>query len=95
MIIVISLNVFIVTTIVLAYIYKVSHDTIYTNLKENSRLLTLSTVNEIEKILLPVQKIPQNLAKIIESGNYSGDEIEKMLRLSLKTTRKYTAVQFH
>ena len=52
-------------------LYRVSHNTILDNLKENSRLLTLSTVNEVEKILSSVQKIPDNLAKIIETGNYT------------------------
>ncbi len=88
MIFIISLNVFIILAVVLAYIYKVSHDTIYTNLKENSRLLTLSTVNEIEKILLSVEKVPHNLAKFIESGNYSEAEIEKMLRLAVENNEE-------
>jgi len=74
-------NVFIITAIILLYIYKVSHDEISTNLKENSRLLTLSTVNQVEKILTGVQKVPDNFSKVIESGNYSAEELEKLLKL--------------
>jgi signal transduction histidine kinase/HAMP domain-containing protein len=76
-------NVFIIIAIIFGYIYKVSRDTIYTNLNENSRLLTLSTVNEVEKILASVQKVPDNLSNIIEAGNYSPEEIEKLLKMAV------------
>lgn len=88
MIIFIFLNVFIITTIIFAYIYKVSHDTIYSNLKESSRLLTLSTVNEVEKILIAVQKVPDNLSKVIEANNFSNSELEKLLRLAVETNNE-------
>jgi signal transduction histidine kinase/HAMP domain-containing protein len=88
MILFIFTNVFIVIAVILAYIYKVSHDTIYTNLKENSRLLTLSTANEVEKILYSVQMIPDNFSKIIESENYSIEEIEKLLKISVQNNHE-------
>jgi signal transduction histidine kinase/methyl-accepting chemotaxis protein len=83
MVLFIFINVFVIIAFIFAYIYKVSHDTIYSNLKENSRLLTLSTVNEVEKILSSVQKVPDNLSNIIESGNYSADDIEKLLKMAV------------
>lgn len=88
MILFIFSNVFIITAIILAYIYNVSHDTIYANLKESSRLLTFSTVFEVEKILVAVQKVPHNLAKIIDNENYSADEIEEMLRLAVENNEE-------
>jgi signal transduction histidine kinase/HAMP domain-containing protein len=88
MILLIFTNVFIVIAVVLAYVYKVSHDTIYTNLKENSRLLTLSTANEVEKILYSVQMIPDNFSQIIESENYSIEEIEKLLKISVQNNHE-------
>jgi len=88
MIMLIFSSVFVITVSIFAYIYKVSHDTILSNLKENSKLLTLSTVNEVEKVLLAVQKIPDNLSRIIEEGNYSPAEIEKLLRLAVETNKE-------
>ncbi|MFH1197384.1 MAG: ATP-binding protein [bacterium] len=88
MILFIFLNVFIITTIIFVYIYNVSHDTIYDNLKENSRLLTNSTVYEVEKILTAVQKVPDNLSRIIETGKYSADEIENFIRLAVETNEE-------
>lgn len=88
MIIFIFTSVFVITAAIFTYIYRVSHNTILDNLKENSRLLTLSTVNEVEKILSSVQKIPDNLAKIIETGNYTPDQIEKLLKLAVENNKE-------
>lgn len=88
MIIFIFASVFLVTGAIFAYIYKVSHDTILSNLKENSRLLTLSTVNKVEKILTAVQKIPDNLSKIIETGAYTPEELEKLLKLAVSGNKE-------
>ena len=88
MILFIFLNVFIITTIIFVYIYKVSHDTIYSNLKENSRLLTQSTVNEVEKILTAVQKVPDNLSQVIETNNFSNFELEKLLKMAVGTNNE-------
>jgi len=76
-------NVVIINSLILAYIYKVSHDTISDNLKENSKLLTQSTVNEVEKILTAVQKMPINISKIIENGNYSSEDLENILKIGV------------
>ncbi len=84
MILFIFASVFIITAGIFTYIYKVSHNTILENLKENSRLLTRSTVSEVEKVLTAVQKIPDNLSKIFEAGNYSAAEIEKLLCLAIE-----------
>lgn len=85
MIVAIFAVVAVITTIIFTYIYKVSHDTILANLKENSKLLTYNTVNQVEKFLGAVQKIPDNLSKIIETGNYSPDQMERFLRLAVET----------
>lgn len=88
MIIFIFSTVFVITASIFIYVYKYSHDTIFTNLKENSRLLTLSTVDEVEKILGSVQKIPENLAGIIGSGNYSSKDIETFLEEAVKNNHE-------
>ena len=88
MILFIFASVFIVMAIIFSYIYKVSHDTILANLKENSRLLTNSTVDEVEKVFTAVQKVPDNLSKIIESGDYSADQLENLLKLAVKNNKE-------
>lgn len=84
MILSIFTSVFFITAIIFYYIYNVSHNTILANLKENSRLLTESTVNEVEKVLTAVQKIPDNLSKIFEAGNYTAEQMENLLHLTVR-----------
>lgn len=88
MIIFIFSSVLIILAGILFYIYNVSHNTILANLKENSRLLTLSTVNEVEKVLIAVQKIPDNLSKIVENENYNPEELEKLLKLTVENNKE-------
>lgn len=88
MIIFIFASVFVITTIIFTYIYKVSHDTILNNLRDNSKLLTLSTVHEVEKILTTVQKVPDNLSKIFESGNFSEADVERMLAIAVANNKE-------
>ncbi len=84
MISLIFLGVVIVTINIFAYFYRVSRATILANLKENSRLLTVSTVTRVEKLLTAVQKIPTNLAPIVETGRYSRAELEDLLALAVE-----------
>lgn len=79
MIVFVFINVFVVTTLILTYIYRVSYDIIFDKLKENSKLLTTSTVNEMEKMLYGVQKTPFNIGKLVELNNYSQPELKKLL----------------
>ncbi len=83
MILIIFANVAIITAIIFGYIYKVSRDTIYSNLKENSRLQTVSTVNQVEIILTSVQKVANNLAKVIEEEKFNDEKLQKMIQMIL------------
>lgn len=84
----IFLSVSIITTTIFTYIYSVSRNTILDNLKENSKLLTLSTVSEVEKVLTAVQKVPDNLSKIIEEENLSEKQIESMLTSAVANNKE-------
>lgn len=92
MIFLIFLGVLIVTTNIFAYFYRVSRATILANLKENSRLLTVSTVTRIEKLLNAVQKIPTNLASIVETGHYPRAELEGLLVLAVENNPELYSV---
>jgi len=84
MILFIFTNVALVTALIFGYIYKVSHDIIYHNLKENSKLLIQSTIVDVEKVLTIVQKIPDNLSKMIETDDRPEEQLNKLLSLVVK-----------
>lgn len=88
MIVFIFSSVFIITTAIFSYIYSVSRSTILDNLKENSKLLTLSTVGEVEKVLTAVQKVPDNLSRIIVDENMSAEQIEHMLSVAVENNKE-------
>jgi signal transduction histidine kinase/methyl-accepting chemotaxis protein len=77
-------NVIVITAIIFTYIYRVSHDEILSNLKENSRLLTLSTVHEVEKNLIALQIAADNRARIMEASSASSSELEQLLIMLVK-----------
>ncbi len=60
--------------------YLLSRKMIVKNIKSSAENLSLLTVNKIESILLPIQKIPQNLAYSLEVVSYSKDELLELLR---------------
>ncbi len=81
MILLIFSSVAVVFVAIFIYDYEVSRSIIDKNLRENSRILTTSTVNKVEKILNGVQKIPDNLSRILENGNYSEIELFQFLKI--------------
>ncbi|HPI36683.1 MAG TPA: cache domain-containing protein [Ignavibacteriaceae bacterium] len=63
------------------YNYFVSKDIIVKNIEESATNLTVSTVNKVDKILAAVEKVPQNVAVLIENSGYSSEKIHKLLEL--------------
>lgn len=88
MILIIFANVSIITSVIFTYIYLFSRDTISEHLKENSHLLTHSTVSEVEKTLTAVQKIPDNFSKLILNGNYTAEELQKLLKVAVENNNE-------
>ncbi len=84
MILIIFSNVAIITALIFYYIFHVSSKTIDENLRENSKLLTSLTVDKVEKILMSVQKVPDNFANIIEAGTFSDEEIIRIINTAVK-----------
>ena len=66
--------------IVFLYNYNISKKIVEKNLKLNAETLTIATIVKIDKILTSIQKIPDNFSKIIESSNYSREDLTKILR---------------
>lgn len=66
------------------YNYHVSKDIITKNIEESATNLTLSTVNKVDKILAAVEKVPLNLAVLIENSDYSSERLHKVLKLAVE-----------
>jgi phosphoserine phosphatase RsbU/P len=73
-----------VFAIIFIYNYSLSEEMIEKNLRENAKNLTYSTVNQIDKIFFSVEKIPDNLSKVLESTVYSDAEMKKFLQLMVE-----------
>ncbi len=65
---------------VFAYNYVVSRRIVVRNLEKNARNLALATVNRIDTILGGVEKVPQNMAALLENLDPHDRTLEKMLR---------------
>ncbi|MDA8106906.1 MAG: SpoIIE family protein phosphatase [Nitrospiraceae bacterium] len=65
---------------VLAYDTRYSRKMIEYDLEESARNLVSSTVNKIDAVLKPVQKVPENLACFLENNTLSEKEIISLLR---------------
>ena len=66
--------------VVFGYNYLVSRQIIIQNIEENAKNLTLLTVNKIETILRPIEKIPQSLAFLAEQTLCEKEDILSVLR---------------
>ena len=62
------------------YSYQISKKTVQNNLVENAEALTKNAVLQVEKVLASVEKVPINMAKMIESGDYTKEELIELIR---------------
>jgi phosphoserine phosphatase RsbU/P len=60
--------------------YEASRRILIKTAEQNATNLAMSTVNKIENVLKPVEKIPQNLAPILENSHYSENEMKRFLK---------------
>src|SRR5574340_1086953 len=65
---------------VLAYDTRYSRRLIENDLEESARNLVSSTVNRLDAVLAPVQKVPENLALFLENNTLSEKELISLLR---------------
>lgn len=73
-------SVAIIFSAIFLYNYNISRKIVERNLKLSAENLTVSTVSKVDKVLSSIQKIPDNFSKIIESKDYSKEEMIKILR---------------
>lgn len=75
----------IIFTTLFTYNYFLSRRIILQDLKANARNLTLRTVNKIETVLIPVEKVPRTIAQVLEDSSPSFSQITNMLRSILES----------
>ncbi len=66
--------------VIFLYNYNISKKTVERNLKTNAEDLTVAAVLKVDIVLGAVQKTVDNFSKIIESSDYSNDQLLKILR---------------
>jgi len=69
----------IIFLLIFVYNYNISRKIVRKNLIIDAENLTSLTVARVEKVLNSVEKIPYNFSRIIESGNYSEEELLQLI----------------
>lgn len=65
--------------LIFGYNYAVTRKMLEKNIRSSAENLVLSTVNHIESIIRPIERVPKNIVYILESGPYDRDKIMKLL----------------
>lgn len=69
---------------IFGYNYYVSRCAIAKNVEEKANSLILTTTNRIESLLNSVKKVPENLAYLLENGNYDENDLLKGLYATIE-----------
>ena len=64
---------------VFGYNYGVSRGILITKIEDVARNLTAAAVSKIESTLLPIEKVPEHLAYIVEKSSYTKDGLKDLL----------------
>ena len=78
----------VVWALVFGYNYQVVRQTIIRNAGENARNLTVTTVNRVEAVLRSAQKVPRNLADVLEHSAYTEGDLLRLLRAAVENNRE-------
>ncbi len=73
---------------ILGYNYRVSRDIIRSRVEENARNLARATIYRIQKVLVSVEKIPENLALVLENTSYTEKDLKKIIRSVVEKNRE-------
>jgi len=70
----------IIFVVIFGYNYFVSRRILIKKIEENAKNLTQATVNKIETVLLPVEKVPKQLACSLEHHSYDKEVLLRLLQ---------------
>lgn len=80
-------GVFSVFLFIIIYNYQVSRKIILRETESNAYNLSQSILYQVENMLLPAQKIPENLSCIMENSIYDKPQLENFLRMIVKNNK--------
>jgi len=73
----------IIFLIIFGYNYAVTREMLEKNIKNSAENLVLRTVNRVEAVLRPIERVPQNIVYILESFPYDRDTIMKIISVEV------------
>jgi phosphoserine phosphatase RsbU/P len=74
-------GVFSVFLFIVLYNYQVSRKIILNETESNATNLSQSILHQVENMLLPAQKIPENLSYIVENSSFTKEKLEDFLKI--------------
>ena len=74
----------VIFVIIFGYNYLFSRRLIVREIERNAKNLTLLTVNKIETVLRPIEKVPQGLAFFLEQASYGKEQLQSLLRMAVE-----------
>jgi sigma-B regulation protein RsbU (phosphoserine phosphatase) len=86
LILVITLCTSLIFTLILGYSYYRSKSVLQRELENNARNLALSSVNRVEAVLASVTRVTEGLARSLENGRYSHQDLLALLKDTLADT---------
>lgn len=84
MILYIFVSIMVIFILIFHYTLKVTKEIVVRNLKLNAEYLTTNTVLRIEKVLGSIQRVPDNLVKIIGEGGVTDTQMDQMVRMMVE-----------
>lgn len=84
LILVITLSSTLIFSAVLGYNYYRSRQVLRNELEQNAANLALSSVNRVETVLTSVTKVTEGVARSLESGRYTNEELHALLRATVR-----------
>jgi signal transduction histidine kinase len=77
-----------VLALLFGYNYRVVRRIILRYIQDNARQLTQMTVGRVDTVLSSVEKVPQNLASVLETSTYSEADLLQLIRSVVENNRE-------
>ncbi len=80
-------GIFAVLVLIISYNYTISRKIILKEVKINASNLSQGTLHQVENILLPPQKIPENMAALLEYSDNNAENLENLLKIMVNNNK--------
>ena len=75
----IFLSIALIFIVIFTYNYNLTKAIVEKNIEDNAENLTQNKINQVEKVLISVEKVPENIARLLEKISYSEEELIEIL----------------